>query len=380
LLLLKNATVISCATSIPLENVNVTMDGGRIIDISKTHIETADSLDCTGCFVIPGLWDMHTHMVLYGEECLEEMVACGVTGARDMGGDFDLLNEWRRDIAGGTRIGPRIFSAGVFIDGPKKMRPDRALATIVVETELQARNAVLQTYKRGVDFIKVHSRLPRAAFLAVVDESKRLGLDVAVHLPATVTIEDIISAGIHSLEHADAFLEECPYIEDELLRSKTIASRFEFLQSRKSIDLLQRFVDSATWFTPTIVPFATVFKDQGTEIERALPGMLIEITNTLNNLGSAILAGSDFAWPEIGIKPGVSLHTELGLLVKAGLTPVEALQSATRNAAQCLHKDQDFGTVEIGKVADLVVLGGNPLTDIGNVSDIRSVVLSGKVI
>jgi imidazolonepropionase-like amidohydrolase len=304
------------------------------------------------------------------------MLAHGVTGVRDMGGDLDLLGQWRREID--SELRPELFVAGAFIDGQKVTREERRRATIFVDTEGEAIAAAREMQARGVDFLKVHSRLPRSAFLALMDEAKRLDMDVAVHLPATSTIDDVIDGRVRSLEHADAFLESSIYIDDEARQTEVVAARLDFLSSKSGAHLMRRFADSHTWLAPTLVSYATVFEDGTTPFEKLLPGKLIELTRQLHQFGVPMLAGTDFAWPEVGIRPGADLHRELELLVDAGLTELEALQAATRNAARCLRQDADHGTVDVGKVADLVVLNANPLTDIGHVTAVHATLRRGR--
>lgn len=376
MLTLGNITVIACNDTRRTGTTNVVINDDRIVEISPQAVSTANIIDCSGQYLIPGLWDMHAHVTFFGKDSLELMLACGITGVRDMGGDIDLLDHWRRKIDSEER--PELFMAGAFIDGRKTTRSDRERATIFVETPDEAIAAAREMQAQGVDFLKVHSRLPHAAFLALMDEAKRLNIDVAVHLPATSSIDDVIGGHVRSLEHADAFLEGTIYIENEATLMTEVAARLEFLLSESGTHLLQRFADSHTWLAPTLVSYATVFADGTTPFERLLPERLVELTRRLHQFGVPMLAGTDFAWPEVGIRPGADLHRELGLLVDAGLTELEALQSATRNAAQCLRRDADHGTVDVGKVADLVVLNADPLTDIAHVSAVHATVRRGR--
>jgi imidazolonepropionase-like amidohydrolase len=376
MLTLSNINVITCNDNQRIERADVVVNGDRIAEISPHAPRTANLIDCSGRYLIPGLWDMHAHVTFYGRDSLKQMLAHGVTGVRDMGGNIDLLDQWRREI--GSEERPKLFVAGAFIDGQKATREDRSRATIVVDTEDEAISAARKMQARGVDFLKVHSRLPRAAFIALMDEAKRLDMDVAVHLPATSTIDDVIDGHVRSLEHADAFLESAIYIEDEATQMEEVTARLEFLSARSGAHLLRRFADSHTWLAPTLVSYATVFADGTTPFERLLPGRLIELTRQLHRFGVPMLAGTDFAWPEVGISPGADLHRELGLLVDAGLTELEALQTATCNAARCLRQEADHGTVEVGKVADLVVLNADPLADIAHVAAVHATLRRGR--
>jgi imidazolonepropionase-like amidohydrolase len=293
-LTLGNITVIPCNDNQRIEKADVVVDGDRIVEISPHAPETANLIDCSGHYLIPGLWDMHAHVTFYGKDSLKLMLAHGVTGVRDMGGNIDLLDQWRREIDSEER--PKLFVAGAFIDGQKTTREDRRRATIFVATTDEAIAAARTMQAQGVDFLKVHSRLPHAAFVALMNEAKRLDMDVAVHLPATSTIDDVIDGHVRSLEHADAFLEGAIYIEDEVAQMKQVAARLEFLSSESGTHLLQRFAGANIWLAPTLVSYATVFAGATTPFARLLPGSLVDVTRQLHQLGVPMLAGTDFAW------------------------------------------------------------------------------------
>src|SRR5262249_14488031 len=156
-----NSTVVITGDHIaavgPSETIRIP-DGARVVDDS-------------GKFLIPGLWDMHGHLSYAMETALSLLILNGVTGVRDMGGDLNQIDRWRREIAEGKRVGPQIVRAGPFVDGPK---PEKYRLTVTNAAE--ARQAVDELKRRGVDFIKVHNGLSRDAFFAVADEARKQGL------------------------------------------------------------------------------------------------------------------------------------------------------------------------------------------------------------
>jgi imidazolonepropionase-like amidohydrolase len=143
----------------------------------------ATSIDGRSRFLIPGLWDMHVHLSIITESSLEAFIANGVTGVRDMGGDLDQIDGWRKEIAAGVRIGPRIVRAGPLVDGPKKT----AMYRLTVTNAVEAQHAVDSLQQRGVDFIKVHNRVPRDAYFALADECRKTGMRFVGHIPRGVS-------------------------------------------------------------------------------------------------------------------------------------------------------------------------------------------------
>src|SRR5262245_19883601 len=181
--------------------VAVVVDAGHIVTVAPTLPASARSgaqvIAGRGRFLIPGLWDMHVHAVDAGEAALGEAVAAGVTGIRDLGGELPVLDQWRREIAAGERVGPLIVRAGPVLDGINPGAPHR----VTVLDSARAVFVVDSLSALGVDCIKVHASLPRAAFFSTVAEARRRRLPVAVHLPKEVTAAEASDAGAASLEH-----------------------------------------------------------------------------------------------------------------------------------------------------------------------------------
>ncbi len=189
------------ATGAPVKpDMTVVISGGRITAIGRTGKvripADAQTIDATGKFLIPGLWDMHTHLSFYADTkqppftAFPALIANGVTGVRDMGGNLEQIDRWRREIADGTLTGTRIFRAGAYVDGQKKMNEFRASMTIVVNTPEEARAAVRNLKQLGVDFIKVHNAVPHDAYLALADECRKQKISLATHLPRSVRIAE----------------------------------------------------------------------------------------------------------------------------------------------------------------------------------------------
>jgi imidazolonepropionase-like amidohydrolase len=369
-----HVTVID-ATGAPAKlDMTVVISGERIVALGKTGKvripADAQTIDATGKFLIPGLWDMHAHLSYYGEAALPVLVANGVTGVRDMGGDLNQIDDWRKDIAEGKRVGPHIVRGGSFVDGPKKMDAFRTSITDVVTNEAEARNIVRSLKQRGVDFIKTHSRIPRDAYFALADEARKQKLPFVGHLPPGVTAAEASDAGVKSIEHIESLMEDVMYL-DHAERDKRIQGALDELAGAKGATLYKRFVKNRTWVVPTIL---TKLKIGGAVFQRKFN----PIINALNQAGVGLLAGTDFTFKSNGMRPGFDLHEELALLVEAGMTPMQALQTATVNPAKFLGKSKTHGTIEKGKIADLVLLEADPLENIKNTQRIDAVVVNGK--
>jgi imidazolonepropionase-like amidohydrolase len=434
-----HVTVIDMTGAPPAADQTVLIDKGKILALGPSHSASipggAKILDARGKFLIPGLNDMHLHLTGAGEPSgsreffLPLLVANGITSVRDMGGYIDYLIPLREEIDEGKRIGPRIVFAGPYLDGdPPSFQP-----SLVVKNRKQAADDVHALVKKGVDFIKVQSQLSRDAYFAIAQTCRAERVTFSGHVPDRVTAFEAADAGQRSIEHLTCELRACSSNEADLMRkqfrvltkkatpaqskARQLAWQREVLDTysdQKAADLIAKFKLQQTWQTPTLillrndafpspdfhlpddprskyVPAKFVsnwrknydqqMKDVSAE-EFCLRAAMLEksfsFVGQMQKGGVKILAGTDSAAPYV--VPGFSLHEELALLVKAGLTPMEALQAATRSPAEFLGHLDSQGTIAIGKNADLVLLDANPLDDIHNTQKIRAVVVRGKLL
>jgi imidazolonepropionase-like amidohydrolase len=376
----------------------------------------ARAIDATGKFVIPGLWDMHIH-TFFGtwvpggnEVTLPLLLASGVTGARDMGSDLDAILAARAAIAQHRKLGPRLVVAGPMLDGPKTQFP----ASLAIATPEDGRRAVRMLAGRGVDFIKIQSYVPREAYFAIADEAKKRGIVFVGHVPDAVRGAEAATAGQKSFEHLIGIFEGSSTDEDALLAGPKGPGRFlDTFDAAKEAALTQILVTHQTWQCPTLfwergqwlvdavdishdpdalyAPVswrekswprftASILKELDTdplEVRQRFVTHELEIVLRLHKSGVPFLAGTDTP-AGVDVIPGASLHHELQRFVDAGLTPLEALQTATINPARFLDREADLGTVEPGKLADLVILDNSPLVDIANTRAIVAVVAAGR--
>jgi imidazolonepropionase-like amidohydrolase len=419
-LAITHVDVIDATGSPPQHDMTVIVRDGRIAELGKSDAVQAPAhakaVDGSGRYLIPGLWDMHVHTV-FGDwlprdekVMLPLFVANGVTGVRDMGSDLDVVATWRASIAAGRLLGPRMVVAGPMLDGPVPRFPSSA----PVANAADARRIVDDLKARGVDFIKIQSLIPRDGYFAAADEAKKVGLVFVGHVPDAVRASEASNAGQKSIEHFTGIFEGSTAIEDQLLEGpKSLGLNVKNYDPARAKALIALMAKNQTWQVPTLVwergqwlvddidlshdplieyapsswkdhtwPMfvGDIEKDMDTDplpVRRQFVQMELDMTLAMFRAGVPFMAGTDTA-AGVHIFPGFSLHQELVLFQKAGLTPMQALQTATLNPARFLGRTADLGTVEKGKLADLVLLDANPLDDIANTQKIRGVVLAGR--
>ncbi|HSK73754.1 MAG TPA: amidohydrolase family protein [Pyrinomonadaceae bacterium] len=439
-LVFTHVTVIDMVDAKPKTDMTIIVEGNRITSIGKSSKirvpKNAQVIDAGGKFLIPGLWDMHVHVLRPDrvDYFFQLFIANGVTGIRDTGATeqgFAILAKLRKEIADGTRMGPRIIAAGRILDGAEPVVPENS---IPFTNETEARQAVRFLKQSGADFIKVYSGIPRDQYYAIIDEAKKQNIPVAGHIPWEVTSFEASDAGQKSYEHLGTILLDCSTLPRKTIdeRANAVAKPsgtpgdfshiparlaesnkilLETYDERKCQTLFAKLAKNKTWQVPTLAtkrPLSLV--DDGTffndarmkyitpkELEdwkpennfflkyrtpefivqkKRLYQKELELTGAMHKAGVPFMTGTDV--PGAYTYPGFSLHDELALLVQTGFTPFEALKAATRNPAEYLNLSKELGTIEKGKLADLILLDANPLDDIGNTKRIAAVVFNGR--
>jgi imidazolonepropionase-like amidohydrolase len=424
----------------PQQDMTVVVSGGVIEWIGTASEPKRPAhkgelqLDARGKFLIPGLWDMHTHVAGISADpawsknvLLPLLIANGITGIRDMGGDLSALQEWRREIASGALLGPQILAAGpMLLPAPPPGKPKSTDPSVLeVGTPEEARAAVDLLQKQSADFIKV-IQLSREAYFAVAEESKKDGISFAGHVPTAVTASEASAAGQKSIEHIiysslalDCSSEDADLhrrlIEAAVKKDRSDAAVYDeadkTFSPQKAATLWATFNRNSTWVTPTLYSISIVAHALQQSPELSLDDPLLayvplalqkewrptappsqkeladaawwqrqyendrKLTGEMHRAGVRLLAGSDSL--DRYVFPGSSLHYELRELVAAGLTPQEALQTATENAAEFLSR-KDTGMIAAGRRADMVLLDADPSQDIANTQKISGVVLAGQ--
>jgi imidazolonepropionase-like amidohydrolase len=319
--------------------------------------------------------------------------------------------DWRTRIEAGELIGPRIYTAGPIVDGEPAVWPGS-----VELTDPDEADAVARAQKdAGYDFLKPYSRLTRENYDALVVAGKKVGLPLMGHTPVALTLTDVIDAGQTTIEHLDGFSEAAQRADSPF---PTVDSRTD-IPAWKSIDdarlpvIANAMRDANVWNCPTLVvlqkwsqgdeaaallsrpemryvsPFmranwspsspmnylARLPASYVTAAHEALPFQQ-KAVRALRDAGAGILAGTDMGNPFV--IAGFALHEELAYLVGAGLTPYEALRAATIDAARCMDAENEWGSIAVGRRADLVLLEANPLDDVAHAKRRVGVVLRGR--
>jgi imidazolonepropionase-like amidohydrolase len=386
LLALTHVNIIDMTGAKPKLDMTLIIVGNRIAAIGKTGKvrvpKDARVINATSKYLIPGLWDMHVHL---GDEDFDKnfhlrlFIANGITGIRIMEGapEYHL---WRKEAESGSLLAPRMAIASRVI----------GFGDLSNISEAQAREEIRKAKQADADFIKVHDNLSRASYFALINEAKLLALPVAGHTPISITAVEASQAGQKSIEHltglalaeADGAIAEkwfAVFKKNQTWQCPTLIMRHNYASLNDSSfasDPRLKYVKPSwkgRWSRMT-KEAETWSADEARKRKETIRKE-VAIVGEMRRAGVGILAGTDDANPYVF--PGFSLHDELALLVQAGLTPMEALQTATYNPAKFLGLLSSLGTIERGKFADLVLLEANPFENISNTKKITAVITNG---
>jgi imidazolonepropionase-like amidohydrolase len=393
---LTNANVFDAATGRSLPGTTVVIEGNRIRAVGKDGSvaipSQAQKIDVGGKALLPGLWDMHVH--LSPNDGLLHLAA-GVTSVRDLANDNDAVQKLKRDFDAGNEIGPRVIMRG-FMDG---RGPYAGPTKVFVDTEAEARTAIDYYAKHGYEGIKVYSSLKPELMPFITRLAHEKGLRVSGHVPANMTARQFVEAGADEIQHINMlFLNFFDDVKDTRTPQRFIAVAERGagldLSSQPVRSFVQLLKDHNTVVDPTLTAFETLFTDRPGKVSASfaaiadrmppqvrrnfLAGGLpvpegkdalyhesqlatLRMTKLLYDSGITIVAGTDDL-------PGFTLHRELELYAKAGISAPEVLRIATLGAARVAKRDQELGSIAPGKLADLVLVDGDPAK---RISDIR---------
>ena len=407
-----NVTVISMADTLPKRAQTVIVRRGRIAQIGPAASlpvpQGARVVDGTGRFLIPGLTDMHVHTSKTRASALGLYVAHGITTVRDQGSEHAEVLRWRREIRSGARIGPRMFVAGPYLESRsniERMRRDPPearvepfeRARIPIGTPDDARRVVDSLAKLELDHLKVRTVQDRATYIALgrAADANRLRLTGHVVNPS---IDALLEAGQDGVDHgfllsADSMLEErrTRFWREFAARDVGVVPTLVVMQESvlRPAEYYKALLIDTTGAVHPLRPYLSKFLilDWAEQVEeqnmlrraaiRRLWPTVVNQVREMRAAGVRVMAGSDVA--VLNVFPGLSLHQELQFFTDSvGMSPAEALASATIKPAQWLGIADSVGTIEVGKVADLVLLDADPLQDIDNTRRINTVVLRGR--
>jgi imidazolonepropionase-like amidohydrolase len=394
-LVLLGATLIDGTGKPPIANSAVVIEGDRIVAVGpRSQIKipaVATVVDASGKYLLPGLWDMHSHF--YQVELGPAYLAAGITTARDVGNDIEFGTTMRDAAKQGRGLGPRMLLAG-YING----KNDFHSFDVQVDTPAEARAAVQRYKNAGFEQIKIRDLVKLEILKVITAEAHRLGMTVTGHVPEGLNALQAVEAGMDQISHLNyvvtGFAPELPRGQPPL------SIDFESPNSKQA---LRVFKEHGTVIDPTMAVLELMFRPKNMPIQTFEPGMakvapelieqlekkgapaeeaegirlvmetLLKIIGALHRAGVPIVAGTD-----VGV-PGHTLHRELELYVKAGLTPMEAIQAATLTPARVMKLENEVGTIEAGKRADIIILAANPLEDISNIRKVKFVVAQGRL-
>lgn len=409
---LVGATVINVDGRPPIPNATLLISGRRIANVgtaADTRVpERATRIDVAGAYIIPGLWDMHTHLSKTRASALSVLVAYGVTSVRDMGGEMDELLRWRDEIRAGDRVGPRMLIAGPYLESPSNAQrqhstPVAEMAEPVERTRIpiasraDAERVIDSIRLRGVNHVKIRTVASLPVYQAIAAVAKERGLPLVGHADA-FPFREVVLSGQRSVEHLslprmqDLSPNELTPLYSQFARQgsalvPTLVTAYGSLLLEDSVQ--RRLFDAGTSTgnprRPRISKFLEIdWREQLSERDSStrtyflrLAPPIIGRLREMRAAGVPLMTGTDIG--VLPLYPGESLHDELGLFVRQlAMTPLEAIAAATRVPAAFVGVADSVGTIAPGKIADFVVLDGDPLADINNVRRIRAVMLAGR--
>lgn len=410
-LAIRGVTVLSPDDGTRAASRTVLIEGDRVVGVGpEGEVEIPEGavvVDGAGRFLMPGLWDFHTHLTLSDANAPALLVTQGVTGARDAGGILVEIDALRDSIRSGGKLGPRILRAGSTLNGVAVGPHHRA-----IESPAEAREAVADLKASGVDFLKTHNQTGRETYFALLEAAEDAGLDVIGHVPMEVSPLEACEAGHASVEHI-ATIFEGTYLAGFESEMEAFRSTARWLEEEAPA-LAECFAREGTLFVPTLVAYeirahraalydqpppgfeylssegrARVREENApSEADRRpeiieLRESLVEVGQTLTRMmhdaGAPIGAGTDLA-TGMGVVPGFTLHREIELLVEAGLPESAAIRASARGPGESAGADPLTGRIEVGAPADLVLLRADPFEDIAALAGIEAVVLRGRLL
>jgi imidazolonepropionase-like amidohydrolase len=399
-----NARVFDPRTGTLSAPTTINVEGERIVSLGvPQERNAADVIDAAGKVVLPGLWDMHTHL---GSDDGLLNIAAGVTSVRDLGNDSDYVLALKRDFDSGAAIGPRVVLAGL-VDGPG---PFQGPTNILAGNEAEALKAVEFFAGRGYEGLKIYSSVVPALVPVLTKAAHEHGMRVSGHVPAGMNASQAIDAGYDEIQHANMLLLNfMPEVKDTRTpqRFTEVAARAADLDlgSPEVQAFLTKLHDRGTVIDPTLSIFEEMFTARAGKVSpnfaavadrlppqvrrgtltgglpvpegmeeryRASFAKMLALVAEAYRRDVKIVAGTDSM-------AGFSLHRELELYAEAGIPNADVLRIAALVPAQILKREKDLGTIEPGKLADLILIDGNPLTNISDIRNVVTVVKGGKV-
>lgn len=428
-LIIENGNVIDIVSG-NISKQTIFINEGRIVKLAnsddKNTYNSEIVLDGTNKFILPGFWDNHVHfrggdsLIQANKDFLKLFIMNGVTTVRDAGGDLTTsVMDWKQKINNKDLVGPNIFSAGPKIDGKNATWA----GSLVVENNEDISTKLDSLQALNVDFVKLYdSRISGELYLKTIQEATKRGLITSGHMPFSVTLNETLDAGIDGIEHLYYVLKGCSSNEKEITEAIKTGEYGFWSSMRKLIETYQdstaqktfeSLKNKNTFVVPTLhignvlsyldednhendtylklMPSGIVktyegrirsslnSSEEARQNRKELNTFFKNLAKSLSDADVKLLAGSDSGAFNSYTYPGISLHKELEVMVNTGISNLKALQNSAYNGALFLKKESDYGSIEIGKISDLVMLNSNPLEDITNTRDINYVIKGNEV-
>lgn len=436
-IVIQDVTIVDLERGTLLAHKTVVIQDGTIVDVVTARAAAsrpeAEVVKGYGKFLIPGLWDMHSH-ITHTDVDFPLYIANGVLGIRSMGGIQEEVFSWQSKLKDGSLLGPLAFVSGPILDAPNgPVHP--ASYGVRIANAKEARTEVDKLKAQGADFVKVYDGLSRESYFAIAEEANRVGLPFAGHVPGRVTIMEAVDAGQRSIEHGIEDRAESTAEQELIDRNQKVDFMAEAMKtgnftlipegiarngniwlenfSQERADSLYRtLAGKKTFLCPTLgVQRWTAYGDEmaskpDTRQRYIDPKTLVYWAPSMNMLtkyrtpaykkwvkvryakhleqiprqqalGVQLLAGTDLTVPYT--YPGSSVHDEVRLFAEAGLTPLAALRTATTHPIAFFGLQNKLGSVSAGKLAEIVLLDGNPLSDLHSLDQIDAVITHGQV-
>lgn len=424
-IVIKNINVVDVNQGRLLADRNIHIKDGTIISTTQPPGNAETVIDGKGKYLIPGLWDFHVHfrggdtLIAENRHLLNLYLANGVTTVRDAGGDLaEAVLRWRDQIEAGIMKGPQIFTSGLKLDGPD---PTWAGSIELTDTS-QVKAAIDSLVSMEVDYVKLYdSTIPADVYLEAIEQAEKADLPVTGHMPYTVNFRKTVEKGLDATEHMYYVFKGTSASEEEITR-KMAEGEIGFGEALNTIRqtyspkyagaTYQLMKEEGTGVVPTMyimevlgnlhredhsddeyldyigegiqktyerrLQSARQRDEDAPNIYKDLLDEFSGIINQMHDMGVPIYAGSDSGPFNSFVYPGTALHKELEWLVRSGLTPAEALSSATIEPASFFGLQDSLSQVKKGYRADLVILEKNPLDDISNTRSIHTIILKGQ--
>lgn len=412
-----------------INKADIFITDGRIVAVTTDTLllnyTAKHSVDASGKYILPGFWDNHVHfrggdsLIEANKRFLGLFIANGITTVRDAGGDLTTaVMQWKKAIENDGMIGPTIFTSGPKIDGPGATWA----GSLEVENQEDINKALDSLQAIPTDFVKIYdSRVSGENYLNTIRAAEKRGLITSGHMPFTVTLQETLDAGIDAVEHLYYIMKGCSTEEDVVTQqlqvnkigfwdampilqstyNDSVAKQtFEHLKQKNVfvvptlhightlsyLDEVDHSEDAyLKYMSPGIqktyqgrIQRAQNASEKAVQDRKELDTFFKKLALTLNQNDVSLLAGSDSGAFNSYTYPGISIHKEMEAMVDAGISPLDALKASAYNGAKFLKKDSDYGSLQTGKLADIVILNQNPLENIQNTRDIFMVLKNGN--